>query len=135
MLVLISGILLLSFGIISNVALAQEAPRIKADELKKLIESKDKTIVIVDTQPKGAYDSGHIKGAISFPWAQDIKSPGKLPKDKTLILYCDCGHEEDSIDTAKQLKNKWGYSNLKILDGGWSGWLKLSYPTEKSSKK
>ena len=120
--------------IIASIALAQEIPRIKADELKKMIESKA-ALVIVDTQPKGAYDIGHIKGAINFPWAQDIKDPKKLPKNKLLVLYCDCGHEEDSISVGTQLMNKWGYSNIKILEGGWSGWMKLGYPTEKGKKK
>lgn len=128
------GFLAATLVISSSTAPAQEIARIKADELKKMIESKA-DIVIVDTQPKGAYDIGHIKGAINFPWAKDIKDPKKLPKNKLLVLYCDCGHEEDSIDVATQLMNKWGYSNIKILEGGWSGWMKLSYPTEKTKKK
>ena len=117
---------------ISSYALrAQEPGHITADDLKKIIESGNKSILIVDVQPKGAYDLGHIKGAINFPWASDLKNSGDLPKDKTLILYCDCSHEEDSMDVAGQLKDKWGYTNIKLLEGGWSNWLKLGYPMEK----
>jgi len=116
-------------------AVAQEFEPISPEGLKKLIESRDKTVVIVDTQPKGVYDVGHIKGAINFPWAMDIKSPDKLPKDKTLVLYCDCTHEEDSIDTATQLMTKFGYTNVKVLEGGWSKWQSLGYPTEKIIRK
>ena len=134
-LVFILGISALILTIILSTASAQEVARIKPEELKKLIDSKDPNILVVDTQPKGAYDLGHVKGAINFPWAPELKSPGKLPKNKTLILYCDCGHEEDSIDVATQLRTRWNYSNLKVLEGGWSGWLKLGYPTEKSKKK
>jgi rhodanese-related sulfurtransferase len=112
-------------------ATAAEIQQIKPEEVKKLIESKKKDFVVVDTQPKGAYDLGHIKGAVNFPWGPDLKSPGKLPKNKMLILYCDCAHEEDSTDTATQLMEKWGYSNLRILEGGWGGWQKLGYPIEK----
>jgi rhodanese-related sulfurtransferase len=108
-----------------------DVPQISPEELKKLIESKDPTIVIVDVQPKGAYDLGHVKGAINFPWDPDIKSPGRLPKDKTLILYCDCSEEEDSTDTAQQLMSKFGYKNLKLLKGGWGKWQQLAYPIEK----
>ena len=110
---------------------AQELGHITADDLKKSIASGDKSILIVDVQPKGAYELGHIKGAINFPWASDLKNAGDLPKDKTLILYCDCSHEEDSMDVAGQLKDKWGYTNIKLLEGGWSNWLKLGYPAEK----
>ena len=116
-------------------AVAHEFEPISPEGLKKLIESRDKTVVIVDTQPKGVYDVGHIKGAINFPWAMDIKSPDKLPKDKTLVLYCDCTHEEDSIDTATQLMTKFGYTNVKVLEGGWSKWQSLGYPTEKIIRK
>ncbi len=134
MMMVMVGFLAAMLVIASSTVSAQEVPRIKADELKKMIESKA-DIVIVDTQPKGAYEIGHIKGAINFPWAKEIKDPKKLPKNKLLVLYCDCGHEEDSIDVATQLINRWGYSNIKILEGGWSGWLKSGYPTEKTKKK
>ena len=114
---------------------AADFDHVTAAELKKMIESGEKGFVIVDVQPAGAYKIGHIKGAINFPWDQDLKSAGKLPKDKLLILYCDCSHEEDSIDTATQLQDKWDYTNIKLLQGGWSGWVELGYPMEKGKKK
>jgi len=113
-------------------AIAQDIPQIKPDELKKLIESGEQSIVIVDVQPKGAYDLGHVKGAINFPWAPTMKSNGGLPMDKTLILYCDCAHEEDSTDVATQLKETFGYMNVKLLEGGWSKWREAGYPMEKN---
>jgi rhodanese-related sulfurtransferase len=113
-------------------AFAADVPQVTPEELKKLIDSNDKSIVVVDVQPKGVYDTGHVKGAINFPWAPDIKSPGGLPKDKTLILYCDCGEEEgDSGDTAQQLMSKFGYTKVKTLKGGWSKWQQLGYPIDK----
>lgn len=114
---------------------AGEVQQINPDEVKKMIESKKTDFLIVDVQPKGVYDLGHIKGAINFPWSEDLKGPGNLPKDKLLILYCDCAHEEDSISTATQLNQKWGYTKVKTLKGGWSGWVKLGYPTQKNVKK
>ena len=119
------------FGMAGQALLAQEFAKVKAEVLKQWIESGDNTILIVDVQPPGAYKLGHIKGAVNFPWAADLKSPGDLPRDKTLILYCDCPHEEDSQDAANQLNEKWGYSNIKLLERGWSNWLKMGYPTEK----
>lgn len=55
----------------SSPLLAEDFANIKADALKKWIESGDNSILIVDVQPKGAYNLGHIKGAINFPWAAD----------------------------------------------------------------
>ena len=110
---------------------AEEFAHITPDALKKLMDGGDPSISIVDVQPKGAYVLGHIKGAINFPWESNLKNAGDLPRDKTLVLYCDCTHEEDSLDVATQLKEKWGYTNIKLLEGGWSGWQKLGYPIEK----
>ena len=129
---MVSAVLVLTVLSLSICASAQDIPKVKPEELKKLIESGDQTILIVDVQPKGAYDLGHVKGAINFPWAMNLKSHGNLPRNKTLILYCDCSHEEDSTDVATQLMEKWGYANIKLLEGGWSQWLKAGYPMEKN---
>ncbi len=119
------------FGMAGQSLLAEEFAKVKAEDLKQRIESGDPTILVVDVQPPGVYKQGHIKGAVNFPWAADLKNPGGLPRDKTLILYCDCPHEEDSQDAANQLSEKWGYGNIKLLEGGWSNWVKMGYPTEK----
>jgi rhodanese-related sulfurtransferase len=144
-------------AVISAAASAQaaEIQQIKPEELKKLIDSNDPTILVVDAQPKTAYDLGHIKGAVNFPWTIDIKSPGNLPRDKMLILYCDCTHAEDSFnvtiqlankeescapgddstDVAQQLMDKFGYKNIKVLEGGWFKWQQLGYPIDKNGPR
>jgi 3-mercaptopyruvate sulfurtransferase SseA len=109
---------------------AQEIRYITPETLKEFIEKKDDTILIVDTQPKVAYKTGHIKGAINFPWAPEIRDPSDLPRDRILVLYCDCGNEEDSIDIARQLLRKYEYVYVRVLKGGWSQWQKLGYPVE-----
>ena len=130
MLVLIPGILVMTSGIISNIAVAQEILRIEADELKKMIESKT-DIVVVDNQPKSEYNKAHILGAVNLPWAMEIEGPVDLPRGKLLILYCGCAHEEDSASVAKQLIENFGYEEIKLLKGGWAEWVKLGYPIEK----
>jgi rhodanese-related sulfurtransferase len=127
-----SGVLAALLWATALPGLTAEIPRIQPDELKKMIESGDPSFVVVDAQPKSVYDLGHIPGAVNFPWAREIKGPINLPQSKTLILYCDCGQEEDSIDLASQLMENWEYMNIKVLEGGWSRWKKLGYPIEKS---
>ena len=129
MVILISGYLAVAWVIAPFIASAQEVQSIKPEELKKLIESKA-DIVVVDNQPKGAYDMGHIPGAVNFPWAMQIKVPVNLPRNKVLILYCACAHEEDSTDVAEKLR-EFGYDNIKVLEGGWLRWIELGYPIEK----
>jgi len=113
-----------------SAASAQEVQSIKPEDLKKLIESKS-DLVVVDTQPKSAYDIGHIPGAVNFPWASQIKTPSNLPRNKLLVLYCACSHEEDASDVAEQLMKKFGYKQVKVLEGGWLRWQELDYPIVK----
>jgi rhodanese-related sulfurtransferase len=133
-LILVSAYSAVTIGLLSSTASPQEIQRIKTEELKQLIDGKA-DIVVVDNQPNAAYDIEHIPGAINFPWATQIKGPVNLPRDKVLILYCACGHEEDSTHVAKQLVNNFGYKNIKLLDGGWLRWMELSYPVVKSEGK
>ncbi len=133
---------------------AAEIQWIKPEELKRHIEAHDPDILVVDVQPRAAYDLGHIKGAVNFPWALEIRSPGNLPRNKILILYCDCGSgseeeatdvfgqsagtsavcaaTDDSVDVAEQLMTRFGYQNIRVLEGGWSRWQGLGYPIEKN---
>ena len=118
------------------VAIAQEEgasqnfPGIKCEELKKMIETKASDMLVVSNDPQESYDEGHIPGAVSFPWVSTLKAPVVLPRNKTLILYCSCGHEEDSRDMAAKLAG-FGYRNIKVLEGGFLQWTKLKYPVEK----
>ena len=128
--ILIFGYLVVALVIAPFIASAQEVQNIKPEELKELIESKA-DILVVDNQPKGAYDMGHIPGAVNFPWAPQIKVLVNLPRNKMLILYCACSHEEDSTDMAEKLMREFGYNNMKVLEGGWLRWVELGYPIEK----
>ena len=127
---LILGYLIVVLVIGSSIASAQEVQLIKPEELKKLLDSKA-DIVVVDNQPKVAYDMEHIPGALNFPWAMQIKGPVNLPRNKVLIFYCACAHEEDATDMAEKLMKEFGYRNIKVLEGGWLRWVELGYPIEK----
>jgi len=55
-------------------------------------------------------------------------------QNKLLILYCACTHEEDAGDVAMQLIHKFQYKDIRLLEGGWTEWLKLGYPIEKQGE-
>ena len=119
-------------AILSIFSLAQESkfPTIKCEELKKLIDSKSTDILVLSNDPQDSFNEGHIPGSISYPWVDSLKLPITLPRNKTLILYCSCAHEEDSNDMAAKLK-PFGYRNIKVLAGGWLRWTQLKYPIQK----
>jgi rhodanese-related sulfurtransferase len=100
---------------------------IKPAEVLKMMQDHDNSFALVDTQPEMAYAQSHIPGAINYPFQERLTPPIPLPRDKTLILYCPCTHDEDSISMAKKLA-EFGYYNVKILEGGWYKWEDLKYP-------
>ena len=109
---------------------AEEIQRIGPEELKSLIEG-EADIIVVDNNPASAYESGHVPGAVNLPWDLEITSAGDLPKDKLLILYCACAHEEDASDVAMQMIERFGYEKIMLLEGGWLRWVELGYEVEK----
>jgi rhodanese-related sulfurtransferase len=140
--------LVTGFVVLSGSATASGIECITPEELRSLMDSGVPGFLVVDVQPNAAYSMGHILGAVNFPWAMDLKSPGTLPRDKTLILYCDCGSvaeaggfgfgitesaamcdsKDDSADLAEQLVAKFGYRDIRVLAGGWSKWKQLGFP-------
>jgi len=109
-----------------------EIPRISIEELKKLIDAHE-DLIIIDAQPQEVYQQGHIPGAISLPWREEVAftDVAMFPKNKLIVIYCDCGPgEADSADLAYQLQGM-GFTNVKVLaDPAIRGWKKAKYPLE-----
>lgn len=57
-------------------------------DVHRMLEKKDAGHVIVDVRDAGSYRKGHIPTAISVPAGDMPDMLDKLPKDKTLVLYC-----------------------------------------------
>lgn len=120
---------LLSAVLLAGTAFAGEYPDISIAELKKAIA--DKKVTILDVNGSASYEKGHIPGAIDFKATKgDIAS--KLPSDKSalVVAYCGgptCGAYAAGAKAAKEL----GYTNVKHLSAGISGWLQAGEPTEK----
>ncbi len=94
---------------------------------------------------EGAQRGGHIPGAQSIPWGQNVREDGtfKSPEDlkalyqskgvtpeKEVIAYCRIG--ERSSLTWFTLKYLLGYPNVRNYDGSWTEWGSLvGVPIEK----
>ncbi|MFZ0980431.1 MAG: rhodanese-like domain-containing protein [Candidatus Acidiferrales bacterium] len=116
-------------GVPDDASMTPPPTFIKPADVLKMMQDKDTSFVLVDTQPEEAFADGHIPGAINYPWVQQVRPPISLPRDKMLVLYCPCNHDEDSIDMYKKLA-EFGYLNTKILEGGWYKWVALKYPVD-----
>ena len=82
---------------------------VRGEAFESFIE-ENKDIVLVDVRPaKQAEEEGMIAGAINIPFDEVENNLDKLPKDKTIALYCNTGTK--SAEVAQQLEGL-GYENI-----------------------
>lgn len=110
---------------------AAHYPEIQINELKSAIAAKN--VTVLDVNGTDSYKEGHIPGAIDFT-ANKEKLASVLPKDKhaLVVAYCGgpkCNAYEAAAKAAKQL----GYTNVKHLTAGISGWQAAGEKMEKGS--
>ena len=122
-----------AFVIASSAAIAGEFPDISITELEKKIEAGK--VTVIDVNGARSYDSrGHIPGALNFAKVgKKLKSA--LPKDKDALIVAYCGGPSCSAyKRAASAAEKLGYTNVKHLSAGISGWLKAGKKVEKKAK-
>lgn len=104
---------------------------ITISELKAAIDGKN--VTLLDANGSKSWKEGHIPGAIDFKASQD-KLASLLPKDKTALVVAYCGGPKCmAYKAAVAAAQKLGYTNIKHLPAGISGWAKAGEPTEKGS--
>lgn len=133
---------LLVIGFVAIAARAQANPAVQmitAEELKtKFTGNQPMTIIDVRSSEGYANSNNTMKGAIHFK-LRKLKErlafpPLKdLPKDREIITYCACPNDESSI-AAAQILQAGGFKRVRVLQGGWQGWLKVNGPVEPRAK-
>ena len=119
----------LAVAFISIHAFAGEFPDITIPELKSAIAAK--TVTILDANGTDSWKSGHIPGAINFEASHDQLAT-LLPKDKGALIVAYCGGPMcHAYFAAAKDAEKLGYTNIKHLSAGISGWNQAGEATEK----
>ncbi len=121
-------LLTLTAALFSITAFAGEFPDISVTELQKAIA--DKKVTVLDVNGSDSFKKGHIPGAIDFR-AKKAEIAKALPADKNalVVAYCGgptCGAYAAGAKAAKEL----GYTNVKHLSAGISGWKDAGAPLE-----
>lgn len=89
--------------------------------------------LFIDAREKGAFDAGHIPGAVNITPGQatgryeEVRT--MLKTGKTLIAYCydvDCPLGADLVKELRKL----GIGGVKVMPEGWTGWMDRGYPYE-----
>ncbi|MBG88899.1 MAG: sulfurtransferase [Verrucomicrobiales bacterium] len=122
-----------AFVLASTAAMAGEFPDISITELEKKIEAGKVTVIDVNGA-KSFNSRGHIPGAINFAKVGK-KLSGALPKDKDSLIVAYCGGPScKAYKRAASAAERLGYTNVKHLSAGISGWLSAGKKVEKGGK-
>jgi len=119
----------LAFALVASVGFAAEFPDISVADLKQAIA--DKKVTVIDVNGAASYANGHIPGAVNFAEAKaDLAS--KLPADKGALVVAYCGGPACSAyKAAANAASQLGYTNVKHLSAGISGWKAANEALEK----
>lgn len=122
-------LLTLAFSLVfASAALAAEFPDISITDLNKAIS--EKKVTVIDVNGSQSYKAGHVPSAIDFASTQDLSSVLPKEKDALIVAYCggpSCNAYQKAAKKAAEL----GYTNVKHLSAGISGWKKEGQPLEK----
>ncbi len=109
--------------------IAGDYPDISIAELKKAIA--EKKVTVIDVNGSTSYSKGHVPTALNFADVKDSLA-SKLPADKGALVVAYCGGPSCSAYTrAANVAKELGYTNVKHLSAGISGWLQAGEATEK----
>lgn len=127
----ILAVLGIAFFVTAARAAEEQYPEITIKDLKTAIA--DKHVTLLDANGTDSYRDGHIPGAIDFA-ADASKLAKDLPKDKNALIVAYCGGPQcmaykEAAAKAKAL----GYTNIKHLTAGISGWKDAGEKVEKQS--
>ncbi len=122
---------LLSTICFAATVVAGEYPDISIKELKSAIA--DKKAVVIDVNGSESWQKGHIPTAVDFGANRD-KLASVLPADKNALVVAYCGGPQcNAYTAAAKAAEKLGYTNVKHLSAGISGWAQAGEKMEKGN--
>jgi rhodanese-related sulfurtransferase len=119
----------LVLAFVASSAFAAEFPDISVADLKQAIA--EKKVTVIDVNGSASYANGHVPSAIDFGSSKaDLAS--KLPADKNALIVAYCGGPKCSAyKAAANAASQLGYTNVKHLSAGISGWKAANEALEK----
>lgn len=115
-------LLALALSLVAASAMAAEYPDISVSDLKTAIS--EKKVVVIDVNGTDSYKEGHVPTSIDFE-AKGDELAKLLPADKDALVVAYCGGPQcNAYKAAAKKATELGYTNVKHLSAGKSGWKK-----------
>lgn len=87
------------------------AEQIPAEDYPKLF--------VLDVRDAGQFAKDHIPGAVNIEWRKVFAERERLPKDRTILAYCNTSSFSGQVAMALRMA---GFENVRILHGGYGEW-------------
>lgn len=76
-------------------------------------------MMVIDARDPEQFAKGHIPGAVNMDWRQVLAKRNSIPKDKSVLIYCNTGTLSAQAGFALRVA---GWDNVRILQGGMEEW-------------
>jgi rhodanese-related sulfurtransferase len=88
--------------------------------LPEQIPAEDyKKFYVLDVRDAAQFGKDHVPGAVNIEWRQVFAQRAKLPKDKTILVYCNTSSFAAQVAMALRMD---GFENVRLLYGGYNEW-------------
>ncbi|RZS54930.1 rhodanese-like domain-containing protein [Sphaerotilus mobilis] len=74
---------------------------------------------VLDVRDASQYAVSHIPGAVNIEWRQVFAERARLPKDRTVLVYCNTSSFAAQVAMALRMD---GMENVRVLRGGYTEW-------------
>ena len=98
---------------------AYAGPEITAEELRRELDQKGNTLVLIDVREPHEWEIAHIEGAQLIPLGQLPERLGQLDGHAEIVTYCH--HGARSMKALGILKGA-GFNKVRSLAGGIDAW-------------
>ena len=100
---------------------------ISPGELHQMIQGRQ--VTVIDVNSRQSWMKARVPGALNLDPADYNDSDLPPDKESSLVFYCSNPMCRKAPNAARRAK-KMGYSNVKVMSAGISGWLGTKLPTE-----
>lgn len=76
-------------------------------------------LFVLDVRDAAQFAKEHIPGAVNIEWRQVFAQRAKLPRSKTVLVYCNTSSFAAQVAMALRLD---GFENVRVLYGGFNEW-------------
>lgn len=105
---------------------AQDPDRVSLDQAREELQAG--RVVLIDLREPHEHARGVAPGAMRLPLSQLAQRWGEVPTDSAKPVYLICATQNRSRSALKALREQGGFSHVRYVHGGMSGWAAQGWP-------